>query len=97
MPSDDSFRKLAKRLAIRSQCIVNVRPVTSVDIGEQVQETYWRKKANVSLDTCSPDPVAPALPLTKCGVAASFPPVSNSSASPVWKAVSSASSGARRD
>lgn len=52
-------------------------------------ETHWRKKANVSLETFPVFGIPESdvvLPLTKCGVAASFPLVRSSNASPVWNA-----------
>ena len=60
--------------------------------------TYWRKKANVSREIDTSEAVSPlGFPLTKCGVAANLPPVSSSSASPVWNAIPSAQAEGRRE
>jgi hypothetical protein len=58
--------------------------------------TYWRKKANVSLEYVVECDEYDALPLTKWGVAASRPAVSCSSASPVWNAVRYVSQGGKQ-
>lgn len=58
--------------------------IVSLDERGGLDATHWRKKANVSREVGSALP--PAFPLTKWGVAASFPAVRSSSASPVWNA-----------
>lgn len=89
MPLDDTLCELAKCFPRSRDHIVDVRPETVSEGCLQLWclKAHWRKKAKVSLDTCRVSSDGIPVPLTKCGVAASLPPVSTSSASPVWKAV----------
>ena len=89
--AQNTLRECAKRLTIRPNHIVHIRSCRQFG-SDETRPAYWRKKANVSLDTVSP----PDDPETKCGVAASLPPVRSSRASPVWKARGLSSVGGMR-
>ena len=66
MPTNHPLRELPKSLTIRPDDIVHIRSLSQPHIDNtQRQGTYCRKKANVSLDTASPDLVGPEFPLTK--------------------------------
>ena len=64
VPTNNPFCELPKSLTIRPNDIIHIRSSFQRNI-TCLQGTYCRKKANVSLDTASPDLVGPEFPLTK--------------------------------